>query len=170
MALAAAAMVSALPAHAQLARAKNDAEVVVVRPLSFIEVGSLHFGNIISRNTAATVTVDPTGTRTATGGVTLIGNGQHAAEFAGMGTPNQRVDISVGAASIWLTGPGTRMRARNFTVGSTPTAVLTTTPQRFRIASTNGIFQFPVGATLDVGANQLPGIYRGTWTITLQYQ
>ena len=27
-----------------------------------------------------------------------------------------------------------------------------------------------VGATLDVGANQAPGHYSGTWTITLNYQ
>jgi hypothetical protein len=161
----------ALPAQAQhFAEETVDAKIVVVRPLVFLEVTNLHFGDILASNTAGTVVVAPNGSRTKTGGVTLIGNGQHAAAFAGMGTPNQRVDISLSANSIFITGPGTRMRVRNFVIGSTPTAVLTTTPQRFRIASVNGIFEFPVGATLDVNARQLPGIYRGTWNITLNYQ
>ena len=61
------------------------------------------------------------------------------------------------------------MRVRTFVVGSTPTAILTTTPTRFRIAAANGIFTFPLGATLEVGANQAPGKYTGNWSITLNY-
>ena len=61
------------------------------------------------------------------------------------------------------------MRVRTFVIGSTPTAVLTTTPTRFRIAALNGVFNFPIGATLEVGANQAPGFYTGTWSITLNY-
>mgnify|MGYP000524075801 FL=1 len=87
-----------------------------------------------------------------------------------MGAFNQRVQVSLGSNSIFLTGPGVRMRARTFVIGSTPTAVLTTTPRVFRIAGATGAFRFPVGATLEVGANQAPGTYRGTWTITLNYQ
>jgi Domain of unknown function (DUF4402) len=161
----------ALPAQAQhFAQETVEADAVIVRPLVFIEVGSLHFGNILASNTAGSVIVTPAGARSRAGGVTLIGDGHHPAKFAGMGTPNQRVDISLSANSIWIYGPGTRMRVRNFVIGSTPTAVLTTTPRRFRIASINGLFDFPVGATLDVNASQLPGIYRGTWNITLNYQ
>jgi Domain of unknown function (DUF4402) len=166
----AAAAVAATPAQAQFATEKVDAEVVVVRPLSFIEVANLHFGSILASNVAGSVVIAPTGARTRTGGVTLAGGTPRAAEFAGMGTPNQRVDISLGSNAIWIYGPGNRMRVRAFVIGSTPTAVLTTTPRRFRIASNNGLFDFPVGATLDVGASQLPGIYTGTWAITLQYQ
>lgn len=166
----AAAALAATPSYAQFATEKVDAEVVVVRPLSFIEVDSLHFGNILASNVAGSVVIAPNGTRTRTGGVTLAGGSPHAAAFAGMGTPNQRVDISLSTNAIWIYGPGTRMRVRAFVIGSTPTAVLTTTPRRFRIASSNGLFDFPVGATLDVGASQLPGIYTGTWNITLQYQ
>jgi Domain of unknown function (DUF4402) len=61
------------------------------------------------------------------------------------------------------------MRVHTFVMGSTPTAVLTTTPRRFRINSATGVFAFPVGATLDVAANQAPGKYTGTWSITLNY-
>ena len=147
-----------------------DAQIAVVRPLEFIKVENLDFGKVIRATTAGTVTIAPDGTRTKTGNVILIGTGFQPAKFAGMGTNNQRVDISLGAASIFATGPGAPMRVRTFVMGSTPTAVLTTTPQRFRINSATGIFTFPVGATLEVGANQTPGTYTGTWTITLNYQ
>jgi hypothetical protein len=147
-----------------------DAEVTIVRPLSFVIDDNLDFGAVIRGTTAGTVTVAPNGTRTSTGGVILANGGGHKpASFAGRGTFNQRVDVSLGAASIFVNGPGTRMRVRTFVLGSTPTAVLTATPQRFRIAAATGIFSFPVGATLEVGANQAPGKYTGTWSITLNY-
>jgi hypothetical protein len=148
----------------------GDAEITVVRPLSFVIDDGLDFGNVIRGTTAGTVTVAPNGTRTATGGVTLANGGGHkAASFAGQGTFNQRVDISIGANSIFINGPGAPMRVRTFVIGSTPTAPLTTAPTRFTIAAANGIFSFPVGATLEVGANQVPGKYTGTWSITLNY-
>jgi hypothetical protein len=151
-------------------REVSDSKAIVVQPLTFLEVIDLHFGNIYASNATGTVTVAPNGTRTKTGGVTLVGALHHPAEFAGFGATNQRVDISLGSNTIFINGPGAPMRVRNFVIGSTPTAVLTTTPRRFRIASATGLFTFPVGATLDVNANQAPGIYSGTWTITLNYQ
>ena len=77
--------------------------------------------------------------------------------------------ISLQSNSIWITGPGPRMRVRRFEIGSTPTAILSTAPLRFRITSPTGAFNFPLGATLDVGANQPAGDYVGTYTITLNY-
>ncbi len=156
------------PAYADVERAQS--QVGVVTRLSFIQTEELSFGQIFASNASGTITVAPSGVRSRTGGVTLTGNTHHTAIFAGFGQPNQRVQISLGSNSIFLTGPGTRMRAHTFVIGSTPTAVLTTTPRVFRIATPSGGFAFPVGATLDVNANQAPGTYRGTWTITLNYQ
>lgn len=157
-------------AWAQNAAEQGRSQVGVVTPLSFIQTEELSFGQIIASNTAGTVTVAPNGSRTRTGNITLLGASHQPAEFAGMGAFNQRVQVSLGSNSIFLTGPGVRMRARTFVIGSTPTAVLTTTPTVFRIAGATGAFRFPVGATLEVGANQAPGTYRGIWTITLNYQ
>lgn len=146
------------------------AEITVVRPLSFVIDDNLDFGNVIRGTTAGTVTIAPNGARTGTGGVILANGGGHKpASFAGQGTNNQRVDVSIGANAIFITGPGAPMRVHTFVMGSTPTAVLTTTPRRFRINSATGVFAFPVGATLDVAANQAPGQYTGTWSITLNY-
>ena len=166
--LAAFAMIAAQPAYA--GTMPGSGEITIVSPLSFVIDDNLDFGTIVRGTTAGTVTVTPTGTRTQTGGVTLINGGGHKpALFAGQGTFLQRVEISLGASSISLTGPGAPMQVRDFVLGSTPTAVLTTTPLSFRIAALNGVFSFPVGATLDVGANQAPGVYSGNWSITLNY-
>jgi hypothetical protein len=158
---------TAVPAHADVEQ--GNAEITVVRPLSFVIDDNLDFGTLIPGTVAGVVTMAPTGARTATNGIVLVGAGHKPATFSGMGTFNQRVDISLGANSIFLTGPGAPMRVRTFVVGSTPTAVLTTAPLRFRIAAANGIFTFPIGATLEVGGNQTPGKYTGTWSITLNY-
>lgn len=162
---------SALCASPALADSKQgDSEITIVRPLSFVVDDNLDFGNVIRGTTAGTVTVAPGGARTGTGGVILANGGGHKpAGFAGRGTNNQRVDVSIGSPSILIVGPGAPMRVHTFVMGSTPTAVLTTTPRRFRINSATGVFAFPVGATLDVAANQAPGNYTGSWTITLNY-
>jgi Domain of unknown function (DUF4402) len=158
------------PAYAQVSDSEvADAQIAIVRRLEFIRVENLQFGSVIRGSTAGTVTVTPAGVRSKTGGVILQGSNFQPAEFAGMGTNNQRVDISLGANQIFITGPGAPMRVHTFVIGSTPTAVLTTTPLRFRINSPTGVFVFPVGATLDVGANQTPGTYSGNWNITLNY-
>ena len=159
---------TASPALAQTST-QGEAEVIILRPLSFFRVNDLDFGDIVASGTAGTVRLAPDGTRTRTGGATLAGNGGEPARFAGLGTPNRQVNISLGSNTIWITGPGPRMRVRDFEIGSTPTAILSTTPTRFTIASALGNYNFPVGATLEVGANQTPGTYSGTFTITLNY-
>jgi len=162
------ATAAATPALAQT-NTQAEAEAIVLRPLSFFKVNDLDFGSIIASGTAGTVRLAPDGTRTRTGGATLAGNDGEPARFAGLGTPNRQVNISLGSNTIWITGPGTRMRVRDFEIGSTPTAILSTTPTRFSIATAIGNYNFPVGATLEVGANQTPGDYSGTFTITLNY-
>ncbi len=169
-AIAAGALLSvAVPAQAETGQVGGEA--VVVTPLSFIEVNDLKFGAIIPSTTAnGNVVLAPDGTRTSTNGIILVGSSHQAAEFAGQGTFGQLVDISVGANTIWLTGPGPRLRVRRFTIGSTPTTTLTTNPRTFFIGSPTGIFRFPVGAELRVRRNQPAGLYTGTWDITLNYQ
>ena len=163
-----ATLAAAAPAHAQ-ASSESEAEAIVLRPLSFFKVNDLDFGDIIASNSAGTVRIAPDGSRSASGGVTLAGAGGEPARFAGLGSYNRQVNISLSSNSIWITGPGQRMRVRDFEIGSTPTAPLSTNPTRFRIATPLGNYNFPVGATLYVNANQAPGEYSGTFTITLNY-
>ena len=133
----------ATPAFAQ-SSAQGEAQAIVLRPLSFFKVDDLNFGDIIASGTAGTVRIQPDGTRSRTGGVTLVGSSGRPASFAGLGSYNRQVNISLGSNTIWITGPGQRMRVRDFEIGSTPTAILSTSPTRFRITSTLGNYQFPV--------------------------
>lgn len=168
--LAGTALVAAPQAAAQAATSTARTEAIVLTPLSFFKVDDLDFGDIIPNPGAAgTVRLQPNGTRTATGGVILVGSTHQPARFAGLGTRNQQVAISLQSSSTWIYGPGPRMLVRTFEIGSTPTTILTTTPLRFRITSTIGAFNFPLGAILEVGANQTAGDYVGTFTINLNY-
>ena len=169
-AIAAAAFACASPAGAAQRNALS--KVVVVSALSFLNVEELEFGSMLAGATAGTVVVDPVGGRTRTGGVTLVGGLVQPARFAGRGTFNQIVAVSISAATYTLTraGGGGTMTLETLVIGSTPSAVLGPTPQTFRIASPTGIFNFPIGGTLRVAANQAPGDYAGTIVVTLNYQ
>lgn len=165
----------AAPASAQSAKitVQAVAQAIVVTELSFFKVDDLNFGKIIAGTTAGTVTVAPAGGRTVTGGAKLaIDVAAHPARFAGKGSKNQTVTIAVisGITTLTRVGGTEKMTVDTFVIGSTPTATLTTVPLAFRISSSTGIFTFPVGATLRVNANQVPGNYAGSFTITLVYQ
>jgi hypothetical protein len=157
-------------AHAGTAPA--IAKSVIVSRLSFLNAEELEFGSLLAGTTAGTVTVSPTGVRTATGGVTLVGGLVQPARFAGQGSVNQTVLISLttSPSTLQRVGGTETMMLDQLVIGSTPTAVLTTTPQAFRITSPTGIFNFPIGGRLSVNANQVPGDYVGTFAVTLNYQ
>lgn len=147
------------------------AEAIIVTRLSLIKTEDLDFGKIIAGNTAGTVRITPAGVRTATGGTTLASGDSHPAGFAGYGYRNQNVGIWLSTSPIRLTRVGgtERMTVDTFVIGSTPQATITTSATSFRIASTDGMFAFPLGATLRVGARQPPGVYRGSFTLLIQY-
>jgi hypothetical protein len=172
---AATGLFASAPAQAQQTQGPTrtnqaEAKSIVLRQLSFFRVQDLDFGDIIPGPTAGVVRILPDGTRTVTGGVQVAGSTHQPARFAGMGSRNQQVLISVSANTIQLTGPGAPMTLSQFEIGSSPSVILSTTPTRFRINTTNGQFNFPVGARLAVGANQADGVYSGTFAITLNYQ
>jgi hypothetical protein len=161
-----------LPATSRAASRAAKADATIVTPLSLIKDDDLEFGSILASVTAGTLVVPPSGLRTATGGVILAPGVYFPSRFAGYGKSGQSVQISLGSNSITLSrvGGGATMTVDTFVIGSTPTAILSTNPQVFTIGSANGIFNFPVGATLRVGANQAAGSYAGTFTMTLVYQ
>jgi hypothetical protein len=169
-------VIATLPAHAQSIPTVVTTEVKtnVVTPGSFFKIEDLHFGKILASNTAGTVTVGFDGTRTKTGGVTLVDNDHHPASFAGL-TPGRRsgnrpVRLSIASNTIQLTGPGAPMTVRNFLPGATPGQFLRTNPRNYQInGAVNGFFELYVGAELVVNASQLPGTYTGTWTITADF-
>jgi hypothetical protein len=156
----------------QFVHGEGQAVATIIARLSFIKTQDLDFGQIAASNSAGTVTIAPNGARSKTGGVTLFGESGSPARFAGYGFPSQSVLISITAPTgvLTRTGGSETMQFDTFVVGSSPQVQLTTAPRSFRIASSSGMFAFPIGATLRVKRNQMPGIYSGTFSITLQYQ
>ena len=163
-------VLAAISSVAQAGTTSGDAQIAVVTPLSFIQVDNLDFGTIISGNTAGTVTLSGTNTRTATGGVVLVGNDHQSARFAGMGTVTRRVRIRITPNTITLTGPGPSMTVNNFTINPQGTLLQLGASPNYIILPLNGVFWFRVGGRLSVGANQPPGYYSGTFNATLDYQ
>lgn len=165
-------------AQAQVATAQGSATAVVVAPLSLVKVQDLNFGRVAARPTAGTVTVDVnSGGCTVTGGLIHQGTCQFA-EFAGLGTRRMRVRIQI-PTTVTITGPGgATMLVDTMTLGTQPDLTflggngngLGNGNRRYEINSPTGIFTFRVGGRLNVGANQAPGVYSGTFPVTVQYQ
>lgn len=147
----------------------------IVPRLSLVKTADLDFGQIMASSTASgSVTVTPTGSRSAGGGAALAGGTVTAGEFTGLGTRNQLVVFSFASPSVLLTRvSGTEtMSVDSFILGATTADGLNDLGNsgRWRIIANSGQFRMPVGATLRVGANQPPGAYQGTFTLTAVYQ
>jgi hypothetical protein len=170
-------MVATPAAAKEVATGSGTSSAVVVEPLSLIKVRDLSFGKIVPRPTAGTVTVNAdTGACVVTGTIMQVGTCQ-VAQFTGMGRRNMTVRFAL-PGTVTLTGPGgATMIADTLTIGSAPDVSFLggngngvgNGNRRYRINPPSGIFSFRVGARLNVGANQAPGIYTGTFNVTVQY-
>lgn len=185
LALVLVGLLASVPAHAQTRTRRTvaaPAKAVVLTPLSLVKTGDLAFGRVLARNVAGTVTVDST-----TGACTyavISGIGPcRAATFAGRGVTGGGVRIGLVNATN-LTGPGQTMVLDTIKVSGLTGAVFTGNGnsngqglgltqgngnQRFAIGGAGGVFNFGIGGVLHVNANQKPGLYRGTVTVTVSY-
>lgn len=175
----------AAPAQAgEKVSATATTRATIVAPLTLVKQQDLVFGRIAARSTAGTVTVDQiTGQCSVTGAIVVVGDCQFAS-FAGMGTKNMNARISLNAVSN-LTGPGQPMVLDNIQLGTNSTISFSGNPnangrgvgltqgngnQRYSITTNSGIFVLNIGGRLNVNANQAPGLYTGSITVTVQYQ
>jgi len=165
-------LLSIFPMAASAQDAAPESRVFIVTPLSFVKERDLDFGQILTTNTAGTVSLDTAGEVTTTGGVTQIDGTQQTARFWGYGSFNQRVLINIDQNSYTLTrqGGSETMTLDRVAIGSRPPIIISTNPRRFRIANPDGYFAFTIVGRLSVGANQVPGVYEGEFTVTLEYE
>ena len=173
------ALLSASPVRAQAVVASGAAEAVVVAPLALVANEALNFGRVAPGAAAGTVLLNPdTLACTTTGPIVRTGVCQPA-EFTGMGTRRMTVRIQI-PTTVTLTrvgGPQT-MTVTGLALDTTPDLTflggngngLNNGNRRYQIAPNSGIFTFRVGGTLNVGANQLGGVYNGSFVVTVQYQ
>lgn len=161
------------PASAQAVVSSGTAEAVVVAPLSLVANEAMNFGRIAPSPAGGTVVLNPdTAVCTTTGTITRVGLCQPA-EFSGMGVRRMRVRITLPTTiSLARVGGGAAMTVSNITLDPTPDLVPigNGNQRRWEIQPNDGIFDFRIGGTLNVGANQLGGIYNGTFAVTVQYQ
>lgn len=134
--------------------ATATATATIVSPISISKNVDMNFGNVsVSSFAGGTVTIDPSlaGTRTASGGggvsLPAFAGTVTAAKFTVSGQANFTYDITL-PASASLSSSGNYMSADNFT-SSIATGLLSGT----------GTQLFYVGADLNVGAAQAPGVY-----------
>ncbi|MXP15482.1 DUF4402 domain-containing protein [Altererythrobacter confluentis] len=167
---AGAMLLVATPASAQEAA---DVRLALLGDLSILKTKDLDFGIIIGK-TAGTIVMPATAapTCTATGGLVHAQKCQPA-EFLGKGESGRIVRIKKPVSDrIELIGPGSNMNISALTLNGAPELTLVkATPgySRFRISSANGIFTFRLAGTLNVGANQAPGKYTGTFNVDINY-
>ena len=159
----AAALLGAVPARALAVPATSDstAAVQLLRPLTVQKVRDLDFG-WISATAAGTIVLNPTdGSIATTGGVLPLGGTPRAAQFTGAASGNSVVNIKLPNRPVTLTRAGgtETISLSNFTLDGPDKRTMAQSPS----------FNFRVGGTLTVGANQTDGNYEGTFTVTVQY-
>lgn len=179
------ALLGAPDARSQnIGTATGQAQAVIVEPLTLFKVRDMDFGKILPSAAAGTVTINPvTSACSTTGGATSFGNACQAAVFAGMGKNPFKARVTMSNITQ-LTGPGAAMTMDTFIIGLNSTISFTGNTnaqgngnglvngggnQRYQIQNSNGIFTLNIGARLNVNANQAPGLYSGTFSVTVQY-
>jgi hypothetical protein len=148
-------------AYAQ-ASATSNVTATVITPISITKNTDMNFGELAAGATAGTVVLDPAGTVTVTGGVDAGAGTPTAATFTVSGEPNATYAITLPATAVTIDdGAGNTMTVDTFTSTPTPTGTLDGT----------GNQTLSVGATLNVGANQVAGTYGAgaTFDVTVEY-
>ncbi len=137
------------------------ASINLMRPLTLTKICDMDFGNLATIS-AGTATIDPvTELLTVTGGISGAGGTVQAARFAGSTQSSAVVNIKVPNKTVLLTR-----------VGGTQTlsvTAFTLDGQSKRALAQAGVFEFNVGATVNVANGQAEGLYTGTFEVTIQY-
>ncbi|MFV0644882.1 MAG: DUF4402 domain-containing protein [Sphingomonadaceae bacterium] len=161
----------AAPARAQV-ETSGTARIVVIEPLSLVKMKDLDFGKIIVDG-AGTIVLTPAETATCTASANLAHSGPcQPAVFAGLSSRGRFLTVRAVDSTITLTGPGDDMIVDNLTINGSPelTPFLAWLfPNLYRNTSADGAFEFRLGGRLNVGADQQPGVYSGTFNVRVDY-
>ena len=166
------AVALAAPASAQ---DNVTSEIEILTPLALTNTRELDFGGIVApRNGRVDMTAEETATCTTNNNLVHSGACQSAA-FDGRAIAGQNITITVPTGRRFeIAGPDSRpLRVRRVTVGDATGLTFqgrTGNAYRYQVSSTDGLFDFHIGARLLIRNNQAPGVYSGTFTINLEYQ
>ena len=124
----------------------------VITPIAIVNAGNMNFGNIaVSPTLPGTVLLTAGGVRSATGGVTLpaVAGTISVASFTVSGLASSTYSITLPTTDYPIT----------FSTGTMIVNGFTSTPTTTGALSVGGSQTITVGATLNVGAAQLAGLY-----------
>lgn len=138
------------------------ANALLIHPISIVKTSDLDFG-LLTVTGAGTVVIDPNANSIAsTGGVTPVGSQWSAASFVGAaGGASVVVLIKLPNQPVTITRQG---GTETMTVAN-----LTLQGLNKRTLAALQSFSFRVGGTLNVAANQVEGVYTGTFNVDIQY-
>ncbi|BAX80063.1 DUF4402 domain-containing protein [Labilibaculum antarcticum] len=149
--------------------AAATASATIVQPISILQTDDMNFGNVAVQSTAGTVILSPSAVRSTTGGVTIptVGSGaEQAAAFTVTGEGAYTYVITLPTADYTISdGAENNMTVNAFTCNGVDTEGVWTGT----LAS--GTFALTVGATLNVDASQLAGVYTNEtgFEVTVNY-
>ncbi len=174
-----AAFVAPVTAEAQTAADANanqsngDASVTIGVASALSNTGDLDFGRIVATGVAGTVTVSPDGNVTNAGGTIPLGGAQPASFLlerdVGIQYPTGYSPILPTTVEITHTADtSAKMTIRDLTsdFDRTRQIFIFTVPGWWGLTE----YDFRVGGTLDVAADQKPGEYTGTFEIRVDFQ
>lgn len=137
------------------------------------KTADMDFGTIVPPGAAGTVIMTGQSLATCTS-ATLIRTGPcHAAEFTILYRNNKHVFIGDNSNGvITLTGPGgATMQVKNLAMGVVGLTGKTSGGNwdfgKWQVSDPSGFAHIYIGGTLQVAANQTPGTYNGTLTISV---
>jgi hypothetical protein len=127
--------------------------------ITIVNSQALSFGKFVAAN--GSLTVNPAGTRSATGAIVLLQTGPgQAAQFVVAGDPDAVYSVSLPIDGIVaITNGGSSVAVNGFASNPASTGVL----------PVSGTQILNVGARLDVTAGLTPGAYSGTFSVVVDY-
>lgn len=147
----------------------------IEEPLGAEEISPLDFGAIMPiMDSAGTVTISPEDESVnVMGDLKYLYSGYSRGIYQIYGVGNRMVNITMPESVTITNETGDTMLVNNFRVSSTFNYSQTATGAKVEIPledlSYDNFSNFFVGATLNVGANQSEGVYRGEYIIYLSY-
>jgi hypothetical protein len=142
------------------ATTNSTVEANIVSSINIVALNGIVFGDISSSSRSGTVSIDTSGSRIATGGVTInTSTSGSPANFEVSGDPNGLYDITLPLSVVITSADGDSMTVDNFS----------STPDTSGQLDAEGTQNLGVAARLNVGSYQPFGAYSGLMSTTVEY-
>ncbi len=154
--------IASAPAEAVTPPTQANGRALILVPLTLTKIQDLDFGSVVPSSVSGVVTINAsTGARTFAGGVTLVpGDAGFRAYFAGAGSPNQQVIMTIAPPAQLADGAGNTIDVLALTLDGSATRTIDSTRA----------FYVGVGGTLQIAADQPEGVYNAQFDVTANYQ